>query len=377
MVLALLVGGGCIYTLFAIFAVYDFFTRENEDNEEIPSFPVSVLKPLKGKDPELRENILSFCSQDYPDYEVLLGFTDPDDEALTVAEEIAASQKKGKVRVIISSDRPGANRKVSNIQGLAEAARHPMLALSDSDMRVDKHYLRTIVREFLNHENTGLVTCLYKIAVPESLGAALESLSLAVDFIPSVLVARRLEGVTFGLGASLLVSKKALDDMGGFSVLADYLADDYQLGNRICKEGYRIVLSRYVIEDVVGKLSVTGHVLHQLRWARTYRVSRPKGYMGYGITHVLPLSLLFLLLHGPAAFSLTLVGAVLALRCLLAFLMYRKVLRRRKWLKWLPLLPLRDVSSFLIWCWSFSGRRVYWRGRYFRVLRGGKIVSDG
>ena len=375
--LALLVGGGCVYTLFAIFAVYDFFTKHNEDRAALPSFPVSVLKPLKGKDPELRENIVSFCSQDYPDYEVLLGVTDPDDEAQPVAEEIAATQKKGKVRVVISRDRHGANLKVSNVHGLAGAARHPLLAISDSDMRVEKDYLATIVREFLSHKNAGLVTCLYKISAPQSLGAALESLSLALDFAPSVLVARRLEGVTFGLGASLLVSKKALDEIGGFSAMADYLADDYQLGNRIWKKGYRIILSRYVLEDVVGKISVTGHILHQLRWARTYRASRPKGYLGYGITHVVPLSLLFLMLHGPTASSLSLVGAVLTLRFLLAFAIYRTVVRRKEWLKWLAILPLRDVTSFLIWCWSFSGRQVYWRGRYFRVLKGGKIVSEG
>jgi ceramide glucosyltransferase len=377
LLLALLVAGGCIYTVFAIFAVHEFFTKRNGDKAAIPSVPVSVLKPLKGKDPALRENILRFCSQDYPDYEVLLGVTEPDDEALPVAEEIAASQKKGKVRVIVSTDRPGPNLKVSNMQGLEKAAMHPLLAVSDSDMRVDKDYLATIVREFLRHENTGLVTCLYKIPAPESLGAALESLAVALDFIPSVLVARRLEGVTFGLGASLLVSKKTIDEMGGFSDVADYLADDYQVGNRIWKKGYRIVLSQYVLEDVVGKMSVSGHMLHQLRWARTYRASRPKGYLGYGITHVLPLSLLFLVLHGPAVSSLSLVGAVLLLRFLLAFAIYGKVIRNKEWLKWLAIVPLRDVASFLIWCWSFSGRKVYWRGRYFKVLKGGKIASEG
>jgi ceramide glucosyltransferase len=364
-----------MYTLFAIYASHEFFTGENGDNKEKRSCPVSLLKPLKGKDPGLRDNILSFCSQDYPEYEVLLGFTDPADEAIPLAEEIAASQKKGKVRVIIRSDLPGVNRKVPNIQGLTEAATHPLLAVSDSDMRVDKDYLKTVVREFLDKEDTGLVTCLYKITAPESLGAALESLSQALDFIPSVLVARRLEGVTFGLGASLLLSRKALDEIGGFSSVADYLADDYQIGNRIWKKGHKIILSHYVLEDVVGKMSVKRHILHQLRWARTYRASRPKGYLGYGITHVLPLSLLFLILHGPAVSALALVGAVLVLRLFLGFIIYRKVIGHRKWLKWLPLLPFRDVASFLIWCWSFSGRKVSWRGRCFRVLRGGKIVA--
>ncbi|HUH65268.1 MAG TPA: glycosyltransferase, partial [Syntrophales bacterium] len=196
-----------------------------------------------------------------------------------------------------------------------------------------------------------------------------------LDFIPSVLVARRLEGVTFGLGASILVSKKALDEIGGLSVIADYLADDYQIGNRIWKKGYKIILSRYVLEDVVGNMSLTGHLVHQLRWARTYRASRPKGYLGYGITHVLPSALVFLAWYGPTVSSLALVGGVLFLRSLLAFIIYKKVIAEKKWLRWLILLPIKDMLSFFIWCWSFLGRKVYWRGRYYRLLKGGKIVS--
>lgn len=376
-VLIPLVLGGCIYTLFSIFCVSEFFGPKQRDTAEMAPLPVSILKPLKGKDPELKENILSFCTQDYPEYEVLLGFTDPEDEAITEAEEIASSRKNRNVRIVISQNRPGVNQKVSNMQGLVEAARYPLVALSDSDMRVDKYYLAKIVEEFLSHENIGLVTSLYKISSPRSLGAALESLSLALDFIPSVLVARRLEGVTFGLGASMLVSKEALDEMGGFPVISDYLADDYQIGYRIWEKGYKIILSRYVLEDVVGNMTMTGLLVHQLRWARTYRASRPKGYLGYGITHVLPLSLIFLFFHGPTVSSLSLVGSVLALRMLLAFIIYKKVIGRRKWLRWLVLLPIKDFLSFLIWCWSFLGRKVYWRGKYYRILKGGKIVPDG
>jgi ceramide glucosyltransferase len=374
-VLIVLVVTGCMYTLLSIFCVSEFFKPKNRDTSEISLIPVSVLKPLKGRDPDFKENILSFCGQEYPEYEVLLGFTDPEDEAIAEAEEIVSSQKNHKVRIVISQSRPGVNQKVSNMQGLVEAARYPLVALSDSDMRVDKDFLGKIVRDFLSHENVGLVTSLYKISSPRSLGAALESLSLLLDFIPSVLVARRLEGMTFGLGASILVSKKALDEIGGLSVIADYLADDYQIGNRIWKKGHKIILSRYVLEDVVGNMSLTGHLVHQLRWARTYRASRPKGYLGYGITHVLTFALVFLAWYGPTVYSLALVGGVLFLRSLLAFVIYKKVIAEKKWLRWLVLLPIKDMLSFFIWCWSFLGRKVYWRGRYYRLLKGGKIVS--
>jgi hypothetical protein len=129
-------------------------------------------------------------------------------------------------------------------------------------------------------------------------GAILESLTIAVDLVPSVLVARFLEGITFGLGPSMLLSRKALEEIGGFSAVADYLAEDYQIGNLLWKKGYRNILSSHVIENVVGRMSIPDYVLHQLRWARTYKACRPKGFLGYGITHILPFSLLLLLLPG-------------------------------------------------------------------------------
>ncbi len=372
----LFVAGGCVYTLLALFCVLEFFRTTCRATSEVSPAPVSILKPIKGRDPELKENILSFCDQDYPDYEILLGFTDQADDALPIAEEIVSSRKDGRVRIVISRNLPGVNLKVANMQGLLEAARHPLVAVSDSDMRVGKGYLRKIVGEMSSRENVGVVTSLYSIPSPRSLGAVLESLSVALDFIPSVLVARKLEGVTFGLGASLLVPKKALDDIGGFSTVSDYLADDYQIGNRIWAKGYHIVLSKYVIEDIVGDMSVAGHLLHQLRWARTYRASRPKGYLGYGITHVFPMSLALLVLH-PSFSSFAIVAVSLLLRTIVAVAVYKRVIRKPAWLRWLCLLPIRDVLSFLIWCWSFTGKKVYWRGKFYRIVNGGKIVEDG
>src|SRR5208337_948743 len=188
----LLVISSGIYSLFALFCVIEFFRPEKLELKDIPAAPISILKPLSGKDPELYENIQSFCLQDYPEYEVLLGVTDPYDAALNAAEKL---QRQSAVKIIVSERNLGTNRKVSNLNGLAETARYPLLAVSDSDMRVDGSYLRRIAGEYFSGENTGLVTSLYKISDPESAGAAFESLTIALDLIPSVLVARRLEGV--------------------------------------------------------------------------------------------------------------------------------------------------------------------------------------
>jgi ceramide glucosyltransferase len=371
-ILILLIISAGIYNLFSIFCVLEFFRTKGQMPKKPPRLPISIMKPLKGIDPELRENLISFCRQDYPEYEVLLGFTESNDSAIPLAREIATSHPDN-VRIVISQKTLGVNKKVSNLNGLLEAASYPLVVISDSDMRVDHCYLQRIVEEYHNDKNVGLVTSLYKISNPTSLGAALESLTVALDFIPSVLVARRLEGVTFGLGASMLLSKKALKDIGGLSVIADYLADDYQICNRLWKRGYKIILSDYLIEDVVGTMSVAEYLLHQIRWARTYRACRPKGFFGYGITHIFPFSLLLLILHGPTIFSLSILYTVLFLRFGLSLVLYRKVIYSKKWLRWLVLIPVKDLLSFGIWLWSFLGRKVYWRGKYYEIVKGGRM----
>ncbi|HEX8947633.1 MAG TPA: bacteriohopanetetrol glucosamine biosynthesis glycosyltransferase HpnI [Dissulfurispiraceae bacterium] len=362
-----------VYCLMSFFCAAEFFSQEREKKKESFHPPVSILKPLKGTDPELRENLRSFCRQDYPEYEVLLGFTDPDDPAIAAAEELAASEPGCSIRIVITREVLGVNMKVTNLKGLLDAARYPLVAISDSDMRVEPDYLSRIVDEY-HGGNTGLVTSLYKISKPSSAGAAFESLTIALDFIPSVLTARRLEGMTFGLGASMLFSKGALNDIGGISAVADHLADDYQIGNRLWKKGYRVILSDYVIEDVAGSMSIREYLKHQIRWARTYRACRPGGFLGYGITHLFPLSLLPLLVHGPTDSALAVPAAALALRLCLALLLCGKVIRKKSWLSWLPLIPLKDMMSFGIWAWSFMGKRVLWRGAYYTITRGGRMI---
>jgi ceramide glucosyltransferase len=370
-VLLLFIVSGGVYQLLSLYCVVRFGKRKGARAEGQPNVPISVLKPVRGIDPDFRRNIESFCRQDYPEYEMLLGFTEADDSAIPAAREIAHSYKH--VRVVITRRDLGANKKVTNVQGLLDAAKYPLIVMSDSDMRVEQHYLRTIVSEYQKAGTVGMVTSLYYIPAPASVGAALESLTLASDFIPAVLLARQLEGITFGLGASMLLSKKAIEETGGLAAVADYLADDYQIGNRLWKKGYKIVLSDYVIEDVVGAMNFADYLTHQIRWARTYRASRPWGYFGYGVTHILPFALLFLIVQGPKAGVLTILGTALCIRVGLAVAVDAGITGSKKWLKWLPLLPVKDILSFFIWISSFAGRKVLWRGRYYRILKGGRI----
>jgi len=375
--LFVLIALGCSYSLFSLACVLDFFRdrgREKTGAREQAQLPaVSVLKALKGLDPRCAENLAGFCSQDYPCYEVLFGFRESDDPAIPMAGSVAKSASCP-ARVVVRGGGAGANQKVLNLKALADDSRYPLLALSDSDMAVDRHYLRRIVAEFQDGGKTGIVTSLYKISKPSSVGSGLESLTIALDFIPSVLVARRLEGVTFGLGASILVSREALREIGGFESIADYLADDYQIGFRLWRKGYRNIISRYVIENRVGRMSIADHITHQLRWARTYRTSRPWGFLGYGITHAFAFAVLLLCVTPGIVPALT-AGLVLAVRYALALVLYRKVICTRKWLGFLALLPLKDLLSFSVWLWSFAGAKVFWRGTAYRITADGRMAK--
>jgi ceramide glucosyltransferase len=370
--LGLLIIIGSAYWLIAIYSVNRFF-KPLAINSFSPATPVSILKPMKGIDPGFDENIRSFCGQDYSQYEVILGFNKPEQAEMDAVKRTVEPISCRNIRVVSSEIELGANSKVSNLQGMLDDTRNELIALSDSDMRVDKDYLKTIVSEYQGSNDVGMVTCLYKISDPRCVGTAFESLSITLDFLPSVLVAERFEGVSFGLGASMLFSKKTLDEIGGFKSVADYIADDYQIGNRIAKKGLKIVLSKYIIENVAGCMSMREYFLHQLRWARTVRVCRPAGYFGSGISHIIPFAAMLLMIMGIDAISLAVLGLVLALRIGVAALVYGKVIKTRAWLKWLVLLPVKDIASFIIWIGAFIGSKVSWRGSVYKILADGRI----
>lgn len=416
-ILLLFIVAGAVYSVLALVCVFTAGHAKKEKGEKAdpPQTPpgISILKPLMGADEGLRENLESFCRQAYRgNYEVLLGLSSGEDPAYPAAEEITR-MFPDIARIVISDADLGANRKVSNLLGLEARARYDLIAVSDSDMRVGDDYLETIAGEYTRGEigprgarkalmkctrktgpraplnligkpacKIGLVTSLYRISVPLSGGAAFESLTIALDFIPAVLVARRLEGgLSFGLGASMLFSREAFARTGGFKAIADYLADDYQVGRRLWRDGHGVLLSKYVMEDMAGRMTVREHLLHQLRWARTYRASRPKGYLGYGVTHLFAWSLIFLL-FSPGALSVSVLACALALRTLAGLAVHRRFFafdregrgeRSYCWPKWLILLPVKDITGFGIWIASFAGRRISWRGRTFSVTREGKL----
>jgi len=335
--------------------------------------PVSLLKPLKGTDPEMYESLRSHCLQDYPEYEILFGVKDANDPASEMVARLKAEFPERFIRLVICPQNLGANTKVSNLAQMLPSARYELLIVNDSDIRVEPDYLRRVTAPLANPK-VGMVTCLYRGVPAGTWGSRLESLGISTDFSAGVLVARRVEGgIRFGLGSTLAFRRHELEAIGGFPSIVDYLADDYEIGRRISKRGLEIKLSETVVETLVPPYSVREFLLHQLRWARAVRDSRPWGYLGLGLTFGVAWALLTLLFAHAEIWVWTLVAATLAMRMLVAILVGRMVLRDRHVLRLLWLLPLRDLVAMLLWLASFTGHTVAWRGVAFR-LKDGKLA---
>jgi ceramide glucosyltransferase len=334
--------------------------------------PISILKPLKGADPEMYEALRSHCLQDYPEYEILFGITEANDTATPLVERLVREFPQTKIRLVLCERRLGANGKVSSLIQLAGVASSDYVLINDSDIRVDRDYLRNVICA-LEQPNTGLVTCLYRGVPSATLGSRLEALGISTDFIPGVLAANLIEGgLHFGLGSTLALRKRHLEAIGGFEAIADYLADDYELGRRIAERKLKVRFSASVIETHLPAYDFSGFLSHQLRWARTIRASRPRGYVGLLLTFTLPWALACLLLSRGAFFCWALLGAALLARGAMAAVSTRLVLCERG-ASWLWLLPLRDLVSAAVWLSGWLGNSVIWRGEKF-VLRNGKLM---
>src|SRR5229473_1425778 len=230
--------------------------------------PVSILKPLKGTDPEMYESLRSHCLQDYPEYEILFGIKDANDPAAEIVTRLKAEFPQRFIRLVVCPENFGANTKVSNLAQMLPSARYEFLLVNDSDIRVETDYLRRIMAP-LGDPKVGMVTCLYRGVPAGTLGSRLESMGISSDFSAGVLVARQVEGgIRFGLGSTLAFRRHDLDAIGGFQAFVDYLADDYEIGRRMAARGLEVKLSETVVETFVPPYSVREFLLHQLRWAR-------------------------------------------------------------------------------------------------------------
>jgi ceramide glucosyltransferase len=339
-------------------------------NSEFP--PISILKPLKGTDPEMYASLRSHCVQDYPEYEIIFGVSNANDPALPFVERLKAEFPQCAIRTVLCSEKLGANIKVSNLMQMFPYARHDRLLVNDSDIRVERDYLRRIVSPLADPQ-IGMVTCLYRGIAASSLGSRLEALGISTDFTGGVLAARQLEdGIHFGLGSTLAFRRTDLESIGGFAALADYLGDDYEIGRRISALGLKVELSDVVVETFLPPYGRREFLQHQLRWARNIRDSRRAGYFGLGLTFGIPWALLALVFSRGASWAWALLAAVIAMRVSMALTVGWTVLRDRQVFRSLWLLPLRDLVAIAIWFAGFLGHKIRWRGETFE-LRDGKL----
>jgi ceramide glucosyltransferase len=349
----------------------------------LPAFApgVSILKSLKGLDPGMLDAFRSHCTQAYSgEFELLFGVSSLDDPAVDAVNQLQREFPARAIRLIVCPDRLGANGKVSNLAQMVPQAQFDFLLVNDSDITVGPHYLERVMACFATPSNqrgnaapkpVGLVTALYRGCAHGTLWSRMEAVGIATDFQAAVLLARVVEGgLRYGLGSTLAVRREALERIGGFLALADQLADDYELGARVFKAGYRVALSAEPVETSVPAYNWRGFADHQLRWLRTVRDVRPAGYAGLAVAHGLGWAVLNVVASGISPLSLWLLAMSFFLRLALAMTVGAEVLADHQVLPNLWLLPIRDLVSMGMWIAGFAGNTIVWRGERFEVKGG-------
>ncbi|MGC1298800.1 MAG: bacteriohopanetetrol glucosamine biosynthesis glycosyltransferase HpnI [Alloacidobacterium sp.] len=358
----------------ALWSVRDFVRRKGPS--AVTSHPpVSILKPLKGFDHEMYASFASHCRQQYAgEYEILFGVSSMEDPAVAAVGQLKAEFPQIAIHLVLGPEVLGANGKVSNLAQVVPQARFGHILINDSDIKVSPRYLERVMAPFADAK-VGMVTALYRGRSHGTLGSKMEALGISTDFAAGVLTARKLEGgIRFGLGSTLAMSREALDAIGGLAPLADYLADDYELGARIAAKGYRVELTDELVETTIPAYSFGQFLAHQLRWARGMRDARRLGYLGVVFTFGLPWAVLNLIAAGASLSSLALLSLVLAARVTVALAIGAGVLRDTQVLRDLWLLLPRDLVALGVWTWSYAGNTITWRDKKF-TLKDGRLSN--
>ncbi|HEY6338439.1 MAG TPA: bacteriohopanetetrol glucosamine biosynthesis glycosyltransferase HpnI [Candidatus Sulfotelmatobacter sp.] len=362
--LLLIFFGALVYSILSIVAAERYLAiRPNV----APGFePISILKPLSGLDLGLESNLRTFFEQDYAAFEILFAVREATDAAAEVVTRLQREYPKVASRLLVTGEPSYPNAKVYSLNQMLQVAAHDLVVMSDSDIRVTPQLLQIVAAEFQD-ANLGVATCPYRAVPGPSIWSRLEATGMNTDFWASALVASMIEGVHFAVGPTIVARRRALESIGGFERLREYLAEDFVMGKFAATAGHGVILSSYVVEHHIGNASFRENVAHRMRWARSTRRSRPAGYLGQLFTMPFPLSVL-VCLAAPAWWPV--VPAALLVRAAAADMVSRRVLQAR--LNWL-LLPVEDLMAFCFWIAGFFGNTISWRGRRYRLFSDGRF----
>ncbi len=362
--------GGSVFSLLTVGTVKRFFKRSAQNNHFTP--PVSVLKPVRGLEKNLKHNLRTIATQDYPNYQVIYSVQDPQDPAYPIIKGIQAEFGSDRISVVISRVEAGANGKVNNLLGAMEAAKHDIIIISDSDTRLQPDYIRTIVNPLANPD-VGCVCTPFKVTQADSWYEKMELLTMNADFMPSVMFAEVTGASNSCLGPSIAIRRSTLDKLGGLESLADYLVEDYEIGRRVWTSGQKMVLLPYMIDVVVDLASWKNWWSHQVYWDQNTYLARQGAFISTILIRSIPFALIFALLRWDFI-GLEVLVATIFVRMITAF-MVAQTMKDKETIKNLYLLPFRDVVGLIFWGLAFTQRTVIWRGVEFKLTSHGKMVK--
>jgi len=338
--------------------------------------PVSILKPIHGSPPYLKECLEGYFNLDYPEYELVFCARRADDAGLAVARDLSAHYPHIPVSILNSGEPPWMNARCYSNHLMVEAAQYDILVIADADVPVRPEYLREMVAPF-ESPTVGAATCVYRgNPIDGGFGEQLEALGMSVEMTSGVLVAEMLEGVRFALGPSTAVRKSSLRAFGGFERLGNYAADDYMLGFLVAESGETVALSHHVIDHLILKCGFKKTIEHQLSWMRSTRFSRPMGHLGTVLTFSVPFGLLAFLASIPLhlmGWGASLLLFTLLLKIVQSIVVGGLVIRSRPSVTLSFLYPLRDLLGFFLWVASYASNKLHWHGRIFILEKGGTI----
>lgn len=368
-VLGALLVGSWVYCVLTWLAAKRYLAQPMPDAANME--PISILKPLSGLDDGLEQNLRGFFQQDYPDFEILFALRTEADPAYTLVTRLQAEYPQVPSRLILTGEPPWPNAKSWSLHLMQQQARHSLLVMSDSDIRVDNGMLRALAREFSNPA-LAVTTCPYRAVPGASFWSKLEAIGMNTEFLGGVLVARMLNGMDFALGPTIAARKSAIGAVGGWEYLQEFLAEDFVLGNQAAAQGLGVGLSSYVIEHRIGAQTLAKNAAHRLRWCRSTRRSRPAGYIGQLFTNPFPIALFLVAVVPSAAPAL---AVTLLLRLATAYataqLVLADPLTRQAW----PLVFVQDLFSFAFWAAGFFGNKIEWRGEWYYLCRDGRFTK--